>query len=130
MSELTRIRMARERAQSPNSPPMSGLRDHPRRAMVVCLCLLLASTADSQTKTNDSAAQGTMGEHYEAAQKALIAKDVFHAETEYQSFIVEALRRLANRRAAAGDLAKSVVLLEEALDLTPDDINLRLEYAG
>lgn len=91
---------------------------------------LTCLSAGAQTPRDDAAAKDTMGEQLAAAQKALAAKDVAAAETEYKRFISDALRRLASHRAAAGELPKSVALLEEALELEPDDINLRLDYAG
>ncbi len=45
-------------------------------------------------------------------------------------FISDALRRLASRRAVAGELPKSAALLEEAIELEPNDVDLRLDYAG
>jgi len=71
-----------------------------------------------------------MADHYEAAQKALTVKDTFQAETEYKKFISLALRRLASPRAASGDFPRAISLLGEAIAITPNDLDLTLDYVG
>ncbi len=101
------------------------------RTIFSMLCVVLTYVAaGTPTISGRSTSDDTMGEHYEAAQKALAAGDVAQAGVEYKRFISEALRRLARRRAAGGDLGKSIELLEEGLELTPNDIDLQLDYAG
>ena len=130
MADLTRIRMVTQPGKYRNRRCLKGQRS--LRSIVVGLSCwtLTCMSAGAQTPRDDAASKDTMGEHYAAAQKALTAKDVAKAETEYKRFISDALRRLASRRAVAGELPKSTALLEEAIELEPDDINLRLDYAG
>ena len=124
------MRMAVQPGKYRNRRCLKGQRSL-RSIVAGLLCwTLTCMSAGAQTPRDDAASKDTMGEHYAAAQKALTAKDVAKAETEYKRFISDALRRLASRRAAAGELPKSAALLEEVLELEPDDINLRLDYAG
>lgn len=110
--------------------PALGQRRDLRPIVVGLLCCALTCIARAQTARDNAAAKDAMGEHYAAAEKALTAKDIASAETEYKKFISDALRRLASRRAVAGELPKSAALLEEALELEPNNVDLRLDYAG
>ena len=84
------------------------------------------SIAYSQT---GASTPDTLRQHYEAAQSAQAAGQLDRASAEYQAFVAEALRRIAKRWGAAGDLDKAISLLRDALGLTPDEVGLRLEYA-
>ena len=100
-----------------------------RRRGAICtffFFVVAASTAYSQT---DASSPDTLRSHYEAAQSAQAAGQLDRASTEYRAFVAEALRRIAKRWGAAGDLEKAIALLREALALTPDEVGLRLEYA-
>ena len=99
------------------------------RAVSLLISLLIAAAVDAQITKEKDAPSDVIGQHYELAQKAQAAGDLVQASAEYRAFVSEALRRLASRYAAGGDLEKSVALLEQALDLTPNDSALRLDYA-
>lgn len=91
----------------------------------VCTILLISiSFALGQSSTPDALRQ-----HYDSAQSAQAAGQLDRASDEYRAFVAEALRRIAKRWGAAGDLKKATSLLREALVLTPEDAELRLEYA-
>lgn len=129
MADLTRIGMAMQPGKCQNRRTLTGQRNL-RPIVVVLLCWALICMSAAAQTTKDAAANDAMGKHYAAAQKALAAKDVAAAQTEYKRFISDALRRLASRRAVAGELPRSAALLEEAIELEPDDVDLRLDYAG
>jgi tetratricopeptide (TPR) repeat protein len=113
-----------------NRPALGQRRDLGPIVVGLVCCALTCISARAQTAPDNAAAKDAMGEHYASAQKALTAKDIAAAETEYTKFISDALRRLAGRRAVAGELPKSAALLEEALELEPNNVDLRLDYAG
>jgi tetratricopeptide (TPR) repeat protein len=94
---------------------------------VALFVLVLAAFAQPP---RDSASGDAMAERHRAAQKALTSSDTTRAKSEYRQFISVALQHLASRRAAAGELSRSIALLEEALSLTPDDVDLILDYVA
>ena len=127
---LTRIEMALRNENSRNRFLIanSGL-----RLRQVAICLVLAAwtclPARAQSTDGHNSPEDSMRMHYEAAQQAQSAGDLAKAEIEYKRFLSEAMQRLASRRAAAGALQESIPLLEEGLELTPNDTILRLDYA-
>ena len=101
-----------------------------RRRVASILCAVLASLAAAAgAPEGQKTPEDAMKTHYEAAQKAQAAGQLLQAEVEYKEFVSTALRRLANRRAAAEELARAIALLEDSLALTPNDTELRLEFA-
>lgn len=68
---------------------------------------------------------------YDSAQRAQSAGDLAAAERDYQEFLTNALRHLADGYARAGDYSGGAKLFEEALAVvTPDkSIELRIAYA-
>lgn len=101
-----------------------------RRLANNLLFVALACLAgEAQGRCGQSTFEDAMSAPYAAAQKAQSLGDLTKAELEYKRFLSEALRRLARRRASAGDLTKAITLLDAALELTPNDADLRLEFA-
>jgi tetratricopeptide (TPR) repeat protein len=100
------------------------------RALLIGWALLSAvSPARGQTAEAQSAPQNSLQEHYDAAQNFQASGDLRKAAAEYRLFLAEGLHRLAISRAAIGDFAKAGPLFEEALSLSPADVDLRLDYA-
>ena len=85
--------------------------------------LLLASVAASPQ------GQDPLQQHYDAASKFLQASNPERAATEYKAFLAEALHRIANGKADAGQFNAAGSLFEESLALSPDDADLKLDYA-
>ena len=83
--------------------------------------LLLASVGGAQS-------QDPLQQHYESADKFLRAGDPERAVAEYKAFLAQALHRIANGRADAGEFTAADSLFEEALTLSPGDPDLKLDY--
>lgn len=91
--------------------------------------LFAAVPAQGQATGAVSSASGTLRARYDAAQSAQAAAQFPLAAAEYRLFLAEALHRLANGNAAAQNFNRSMSLFAEALDLSPSDVALRLDYA-
>lgn len=76
-----------------------------------------------------SSAPEALRTHYDAAQNAQAAGQLALAAAEYRLFLAEALHRLANGHADAKDFPRAMPLFVEALDFSPNDASLRLDYA-
>jgi Flp pilus assembly protein TadD len=130
MPGFTRIEMPVQQPNSPNHRLACSGQGLILRILACSLSFhLIYLTVNGQALWGQSAADDTMGAHYDAAQKAQVSGDLAQSEVEYEKFIADALRRLAGRDAAGGDLKTAIVLLEEALELTPNVTDLRLDYA-
>lgn len=66
---------------------------------------------------------------YEAAEGYARSGEKERATAEYQAFLAEALHRLANGEALAGEFDTAVLMFDEASSYAPHDQNLRLDYA-
>jgi tetratricopeptide (TPR) repeat protein len=75
-------------------------------------------------------AQSTAQWHYDEAFRLQEAGQIAQADTEHRLFLAAALHSVANARASLGEYSKAVPLYEEALDLTPDDPDVNLDYAA
>src|SRR6266567_3690236 len=95
--------------------------------LIFVLPLVVATLAVAQTSPTHP--EEVLRQHYEAAQSAQSAGHLEEAAAEYKAFLVEALRRLADRRAQAGDFAKAAKLFEQALPFAPQDTSLLLDRA-
>jgi len=67
--------------------------------------------------------------HYEAAQDFQAAGNLQGAALEYRLFLATALHRLGSARMAIGDFTEAVTLLDDALALSPADVDLRVDDA-
>jgi tetratricopeptide (TPR) repeat protein len=67
--------------------------------------------------------------HYEAAEGYERVGDQQRATEEYQAFLAEALHRIANGEALAGEFETAVAMFDEASGYAPQDQSLRLDYA-
>ncbi len=105
-----------------------------RRVGFVLLCLAalyfpvahgyLAPGLQAQT------AQDPLKQHYDAARDSLRNGDQDRAAVEYKAFLGEAIHRVANARARAGDLDEAGRTFEEVLLFTGLDAATRLDYAS
>ena len=71
-----------------------------------------------------------MSQHFAAAQDSLRHGDQERAEREYKAFLGEAIHRVANARARAGDLSAAEESYVDALSFTGPDSDARLDYAS
>jgi tetratricopeptide (TPR) repeat protein len=69
-------------------------------------------------------------QHYAKAGNYEKAGDQEHAAIEYRAFLGEALHRVANGKAEAGEFDAAPPLFEEALSFSPQDATLLLDYAA
>ncbi|MBZ5656258.1 MAG: tetratricopeptide repeat protein [Acidobacteriia bacterium] len=99
------------------------------RFVVVVLAVAAGAVVAAQTTQPAPPDPDKLRQHYDAAQNAQSANNLEQAAVEYKAFLAEALRRLADRRAHAGDSSRASELFEQALPLTPHDSSLRLDYA-
>src|SRR6202158_826963 len=84
--------------------------------------------ADDQ-KAKPSGRSETLQRHYDAAHTFYLGGDLERAAGEYNAFLAEALQTLAEAHSGAGDFDRSVALFEHALELAPEDQDLRLAFA-
>ncbi|MGH9517715.1 MAG: tetratricopeptide repeat protein [Terriglobales bacterium] len=68
-------------------------------------------------------------QHYDAARTFQLSRDQDRAVAEYEKFLIEALRVSAKANVALGERDKAAALFEDALALTPDNPQLRVEFA-
>lgn len=105
---------------------------HIAAALVVAILLwapasFSQSLREAQTKT-DTFSENSLDQHYQAARTFSMAGDSDHAAAEFRAFLAEALRRMANARVNEGNLTVPASLFEQAIALTPDNTDLRLDY--
>ncbi len=68
--------------------------------------------------------------HLDRAHAALQRGDQGRASVEYRSFLADAIHRIANARAAAGDWDNADESFKEALTFANEDLALQLDYAS
>ena len=99
---------------------------------VLWLCSVLSLLAGNDVLARQSAKPAgpdLLQQHFIAAANAQLAGDLKQAAAEYKAFLGEALHRLADRRARAGDFTKASEFFEQALALAPHENPLLLDYA-
>ena len=110
----------------------------PRRifsAVSICVAftLLLLAVPSSLLAANGESPRPSRSEslqrHYDAARTFYLGGDLERAAGEYNVFLAEALQALAEAHSGAGDFDRSAALFERALELAPEDRNLRLDFA-
>lgn len=105
----------------------------PRRraaTALLILCLAMSKMASGQ-RSEKAASADDLQRLYDAAQRAQSAGDLALAARDYQGFLADALRHLADGYVRAGDYAGGAKLFEEALAVVPQDkaADLRVAYA-
>ena len=93
------------------------------------LTLLTVTLAEAQVSNPAASAKSPLQQHYEAAQSLQSSGNLPGAAVEYRLFVAEALHRIAGAHASIGDFAKALPLFDEALNLAPSDVDLRVDYA-
>lgn len=74
--------------------------------------------------------EAPLKQHYEAAGRFIQSGDREHASAEYKAFLAQALHRIANGKAGAGQFDSATHLFDEALVFSPSDLDLKSDYAG
>ena len=77
----------------------------------------------------DAEKADAMKAHYDAAGQFARAGDQERAASEYRAFLAEALHRIANGEAVAGNFEDALQLFDQASRFAPHDNGLRLDYA-
>ena len=95
---------------------------------VACLLLNSHSLYGNNTRTTRSSVI-SMQQHYDAAEHFQGDNDLEQAAFQYQLFLSDALRVIANDRAHIGEYKEAVPLFDNALKLTPNDAALQMDYA-
>jgi tetratricopeptide (TPR) repeat protein len=98
--------------------------------LVTLVLGLNAQVHKPEQRSPKPAPPDTLQQHYDAARTFQLAGDQDHAAAEYQAFLGEALRRIANTQTRAADLAGAAASFEEALKFSPDSLDLNLDYAS
>src|SRR5713101_9620938 len=91
--------------------------------------LLSADRLADDQKSKPRSRSETLQRHYDAAHTFYLGGDLERAAGEYNAFLAEALQTLAEGHSGAGDFDRSVALFEHALELAPEDRDLRLAFA-
>lgn len=92
--------------------------------LLLTISLIIGRAPRSSAQTEDP-----LQLHYEAAGKFLQSGDQEHASAEYKAFLAEALHRIANGKAEAGQYNAAGPLFAEGLTFSPGDLNLQFDYA-
>jgi tetratricopeptide (TPR) repeat protein len=87
-----------------------------------------AQTAEGGS-TQATKTESALQKDYRDAQRYQAAGKLEAAAVEYRLFVAEALHRIALGRSNIGDLAKALPLFEEAQNLVPSEVDLRVDYA-
>jgi len=67
--------------------------------------------------------------HYASGQQHLAAGEEQQAAAEFKLFLAQVVTSLASATAQTGHLDKAEPLFDEAVSLSPSDVNLRMEYS-
>jgi tetratricopeptide (TPR) repeat protein len=89
---------------------------------------IFAAVIPAQRKDSETGS-GTLRQHIDAAHRAERAGNLGQAAEQYRAFLTQALDQLALEHAQLGDYAKTTAYFDEALELTSDAFQLRLDYA-
>jgi tetratricopeptide (TPR) repeat protein len=98
--------------------------------MAILLTGWAGSTAlHAQKKTVVSAADTSLQQQYDAAQRLQSTQDFAQAAFQFRLFLADALSRIANDRAHIGEYSQAAPLFERALQLAPNHDAIRIDYA-
>jgi tetratricopeptide (TPR) repeat protein len=90
--------------------------------------LLSPAVLPAQDK-NPDVKSASLRQHMDAAHRAERAGNLDEAAEQYRAFFTQALDQLAIEHEQLGETAKTIAYFDEALQLTPDALWLRRDYA-
>ena len=102
----------------------------PAQLMIYSVFAVLFSTAVllAQRK-NAEAGSAVLRQHIDAAHRAERAGNLDEAAEQYRAFLTQALAQLALDHEQLGDYTKTTAYFDEALELTPEALSLRRDFA-
>src|ERR1035437_2253340 len=102
----------------------------PAQLMIYSVFAVLISTAvlPAQPKGAD-AGSAVLRQHIDAAHRAERTGNLDEAAEEYRAFLTLALDQLALDHEQLGDYTKTTAYFDEALELTPEALSLRRDFA-
>jgi tetratricopeptide (TPR) repeat protein len=102
----------------------------PAQLLMLCVFAVpfFAAVVPAQRKDAD-AGSAALRQHMDAAHRAERAGNLDEAAEQYRAFLAQALDQLALEHAQLGDYTKTTAYFDEALELTPNALPLRLDYA-
>ena len=105
----------------------------PKPWVVVLAALLPTILCSAQTapRAHDSkgGAQDSFQQHFAAARTFQLSGDQERAAAEYSAFLAGALRSSAKASVELGELGRATHLFEQAVAVSPDESETRLDYA-
>jgi tetratricopeptide (TPR) repeat protein len=96
---------------------------------VPCFAQTAPHSQPTKTQAAKPAAKDAFQQHYDAARTFQLSGDQDRASAEYRAFLIGALRATAKASVGLAQLDRAAALFEEALRLSPEDPQTRLEYA-
>jgi tetratricopeptide (TPR) repeat protein len=99
------------------------------RYVLLVSALLPSFVLSSRLSSHGQSDSDELKVHYEAAGRYADAGEREHAVAEYRAFLAEALHRIANGEAVAGNFDDAVQLFDQAALFAPQDKNLWSDYA-
>jgi tetratricopeptide (TPR) repeat protein len=94
---------------------------------------LLSSQLNAQLARQQAASSvkpDPLEQHYQVARTFSIAGDTERATSEYQAFLAEALRQLANVDSKEAKMPEATAYFDEAISLEPKSAQLRIDYGN
>ena len=98
-------------------------------SMVLLECALLMAQTKPAPK-RQSPPVDTLQQHYDAARTYGLSGDTQRSKAEYQAFLAEALRRIGNGWASAGEVKVASDYLDESLSIAPENSDALLDRAS
>jgi len=114
------------------SRPNKHRRTFPAATCLAFILLLVAARSPLLAADPESprpSRSETLQRHYDAARTFYLGGDLERAAGEYNAFLAQALQTLAEAHSGAGDFDRSAALFEYALELAPENRDLRLAFA-
>jgi tetratricopeptide (TPR) repeat protein len=100
-------------------------------ALLGTILAFQVSVVTVRAQTGGASSQGTtLQQLYDTAQNYQSAGNLSEAAEQYKKFLAEALDQVARGYSDAGDFAKARPSFEEASVLTPENPEIRVEYAS
>ncbi len=117
--ETTSLRWICSSARNSKSPGLG----------VVALLLACVAGVYGQSAATPHSTASSLQQHYNAAETFQGRGDFVQAASQYKLFLAEALHQIANGLAHVGRYPEAVPLFDEALELTPNDAAIEMDYA-